>query len=76
MCRQSMPEAGSSAAFRSAGRPMSTIDDALFKLAGPYELGGSPSGRPRVGVDYLGRQVVAPVMSGDVVVPSNTYPRE
>ena len=51
---------------------MSTIDDALFKLAGPYELGGSPSGRPRVGVDYLGRQAVALVMPGDVVSPSKS----
>ncbi|HMP33262.1 MAG TPA: hypothetical protein PKC67_02830 [Kiritimatiellia bacterium] len=59
---------------------MSTIDDALFKLAGPYELGGSPSGRLRVGVDYLGRQAVALVkpgavalvMTGDVVSPSKS----
>ena len=69
-------EDGGSEACRSAGRRMSSNDNAQLEFAGTSELAGSPLGRSRVGVVYLGRQVVAPVMPGDVVVPSNIYPRE
>jgi len=51
---------------------MSSFDNAQLEFAGTSELAGSPLGRPRVGVDYLGRQVVAPVIPGDVVSPSKS----
>ena len=63
MCRQSMPEAGSSAAFRSAGRRMSKIHNVQ-----PYVEAPSGGGTCR--------QVIDLAMPGDVVVPSNIYPRE
>ncbi|HMO41483.1 MAG TPA: hypothetical protein PKE17_18880, partial [Saprospiraceae bacterium] len=53
MCRQSMPEAGSSAAVRSAGRQMSSIVRGQFKEAGKYGYDGSPLYRPRAGKQCL-----------------------
>ena len=76
MCRQSMPEAGSSAAFRSAGRLMNSLDDAQLKGDGLSEPVGLSLGRSHAGLDFWGRQVVTLVMPGDLVARSNIYPRE
>ena len=61
---------------RSAGRPMNSLDDAQLNVDNISGPAGSSSCRPRVSVDLWGQRVVAPVMPGDVVVPSNIYPRE
>jgi len=61
---------------RSAGRLMSKIVESHHEVGGTSEPAGSSLYRPRIGMDFCGQQVVAPVKPCDVLVPSIIYPRE
>ena len=55
---------------RSAGRQLSKVVKSRHEVGGTSEPAGSSLGKPRVGLDLWGRQVVTLVKPGDVVSPS------